>query len=258
MPTDNNQMTDEERLNAFTTGLDNFKPEGFEEENWAKLKEAVVGFHQNDVQQLKINSAKMKEEKQALQTKVNTLETSYADSTKQIETLNQQLKESQPEEQKKFFENQTATLKGVYETKISELSASIKKLESEKAELEKGVLERDVLAEFNKVAGEKDWLGGGREAAQKVALAGIEFTRLNVDGKQTLIDKNTSKDIRTIMNDFCGTELGKSFLRSGTSGGGADGSAANNISGKRLTRAQYDALSPQEQMNKVLDGYQIV
>lgn len=251
--------TDEQRLNEFSVKLDSFRPEGFEEESWNNLKNAVVTFHKDDVQGLKINSAKMKNEKDELQSKYQALQTSSAESTKQIEALNEQLKASQPEEQKKFFENQTATLKGVYEKQIADLTAKVKDLESANAVLEKGVLERDILADFNKAASEKEWLGGGREAAQKVALAGIEFTRLNMpDGTVALIDKKTSKDVKTILNDFCGTELGKSFLRSGTSGGGADGSTANSISGKRITRAQYNALTPQEQMDKVLDGYEIV
>ena len=243
-------LTDEQRLAEFQTKLDSFRPEGFEEENWAKLKEAVVGFHEDDVKQLKINSAKIKQEKTDLQAKYTGLETSFAESSKQIEMLNQQLKANQPDEQKKFFENQTAQLKGVYEKQISDLTAKVKNLEAEKVTLEKGVLERDVLADFNKAASEKEWLGGGREAAQKIA-----FTRLSMpDGTVTLIDKNTSKDIKTILNDFCGTELGKSFLRSGTSGGGADGSTSNSGAGKKLSEAQFKAMDPDAQMKAVLDG----
>lgn len=254
MPTDTIN-TDEQRLAEFETKLDSFKPEGFEEENWTKLKEAVVSFHKDDVQGLKINTAKMKQEKDALQTELGTLKTSFADSNSKIEELNKQLQASQPEEQKKFFENQTATLKGVYEKQLADLNTQIKELSAKNAELEKGVLERDILADFNKAASEKDWLGGGREAAQKVALAGIEFTRLNMpDGSIALIDKKTSKDVKTILNDFCGTELGKSFLRSGTSGGGADGSTAGSTSAGKLTEAQFNALSPDEQMKAVLDG----
>lgn len=255
MPTEN---TDEQRLADFTNKLDSFKPEGFEEENWSKLKEAVVGFHQDDVKQLKINSAKMKEEKQTLQNKVTALESTNAESSKQIASLNEQLKINQPEEKQKWFENEINTLKGVYEQKVKDLTADITKLQSEKAILEKGVLERDILADFNKAASDKNWMDGGRDYAQKIALAGIEFTRLNVDGKDTLIDKNTSKDVKTILNDFLATDLGKSFIRSGTSGGGADGSASSSVSGKRITKAQYEALSPQERMDKVLEGYQIV
>lgn len=247
--------TDEERLNEFSVGLDSFKPDGFVEDDWKKLKESVLNFHKDEVQGLKINTAKAIKEKDDMQEKYKTLETSFGEANKKIDDLSQQLKTTQPEEQKKFFENQTATLKGVYEKQLADLKQQVESLSSKNADLEKGVLERDVLADFNKAASEKDWLGGGREAAQKVALAGIEFTRLQMpDGSVALIDKKTSKDVKTILNDFCGTELGKSFLRSGTSGGGADGSSTNTSSSKKMSEAQFNALDPSAQMDAVLKG----
>lgn len=247
--------TDEERLNEFSAGLDSLKPEGFVDKDWQKLKESVIGFHSSEVQGLKINTAKAIKEKDDMQLKCKNLESSFTEANKKIDELNEQVKANQPEEQKKFFENQTATLKVGYEKQLADLKSQIENLTNKNNELEKGVLERDVLAEFNKAASEKEWLGGGREAAQKVALAGIEFSRLPMpDGTVALIDKKTSKDVKTILNDFCSTELGKSFLRSGTSGGGADGSVTNSSSGKKISEAQFNALDPKAQMDAVLNG----
>ena len=56
--------TDEQRLAEFSNKLDSFKPEGFDETQFAALKEAVIGFHNDEVKGLKINTAKMKEEKE--------------------------------------------------------------------------------------------------------------------------------------------------------------------------------------------------
>ena len=249
------QLTDEERLQQFSNSLDSFKPEGFDDDSFNKLKEAVVKFHADDVKGLKINTAKAIQEKDDIAAKYQTAQTTLATNATQIEELNKQLQANQPEQQKQFFENQISQMKGVYEKQLLDANNSIKKLEADKAILEKGVLERDVMADFNKAASNKNWLEGGREAAQKIALAGIEFTRLDMrDGTVALVDKNTSKDVNTILNDFLGTEFGKSFLRSGTSGGGADGSAASSGSGKKLTEAQFNALNPDEQMNAVLEG----
>ena len=58
-----NTPTDEQRLAEFSQTLDSFKPEGFDEEKFNELKEKVVNYHKQEVQGLKINSAKMKEEK---------------------------------------------------------------------------------------------------------------------------------------------------------------------------------------------------
>lgn len=249
------QMTDEERLNAFSNSLDSFKPEGFDDESFSKLKSAVLEFHKSDVQGLKINTAKAIQEKDDMAAKYKNLQTVSADSSAKIEELEKQLKENQPEQQKAFFENQISQMKGIYEKQLLDSNNRIKELESQKVELEKGVLERDVLADFNKAASEKNWLGGGREAAQKIALAGMDFTRLDMrDGTTTLVEKNSSRDVKTILNDFLNTELGKTFLRSGTSGGGADGSTASTGSGRKLTEAQFKALDPQAQMDAVLKG----
>lgn len=249
------QLTDEQRLQNFANGLDSFKPEGFDDEAFGKLKEAVVKFHEDDVRGLKVNTAKAIQEKDDIAAKYHTAQTTLTESASKIEELNKQLQANQPEQQKQFFENQISQMKGVYEAEALKKDNRIKELEAEKTVLEKGVLERDVLAEFNKAASEKNWLGGGREVAQKMALAGIDFTRLDMrDGTVALVDKNTSRDVKTILNDFLNTELGKSFLRSGSSGGGADGSTAGSGSGRKMTEAQFNALDPQAQMDAVLNG----
>ena len=41
------QNTDEQRLAEFSQKLDSLKPEGFDEESFAKMKESMVNFHQN-------------------------------------------------------------------------------------------------------------------------------------------------------------------------------------------------------------------
>lgn len=248
--------TDEQRLAEFTSGLDSLRPEGFDEASYAKLKEALVSFHEEDVKGLKINTAKAIQEKDDMAVKLKNLQASTGEKDTKIEELNKQLEASQPEEQKKFFENQIGQMKLGYETQLKNLSSENETLKAKVSELEKGVLERDVLSDFNKAASKREWLGGGREAAQKVVLSGIEFTRLQMpDGTMTLIDKKTSKDIETILNDFCSTEVGKSFLRSGTSGGGADGSTSSGTGTQgKMTQAQFEKLSPEAKMTAVLEG----
>ena len=97
--------TDEQRLAEFSNKLDSFKPEGFDETQFAALKEAVIGFHNDEVKGLKINTAKMKEEKDVLSTKLNTLQTTFTENENKMKTLEQQLADNQPEELKKTFEN---------------------------------------------------------------------------------------------------------------------------------------------------------
>ena len=70
-------LTDEQRLAEFQNKLASFRPEGFDEEKFAALTKQVVSFHEDDIKGLKINSAKMKEEKDALSGKLTTLQASW-------------------------------------------------------------------------------------------------------------------------------------------------------------------------------------
>ena len=252
--------TDEQRLAEFQNKLASFKPEGFDEEKFAALTKAVVDFHSDEIKGLKINSAKMKEEKDALSGKLTTLQSSYDETSAKMKTLEQQLADNQPEELKKAFENNKKELEERYAKSVSELNKSLAEKDEKIKFLEAGVLERDVLAEFNRAAADKQWLGGGREMAQSFITGehGEKFRRLKMpDGSETLVNKD-SLDMRQALDKFLDTEVGKNLLKSGSSGGGADGSGTSTGGGKKLTRAEYDALDPEARMNFDIEGGQII
>ncbi len=246
--------TDEQRLQEFGSKLDSFKPEGFDDEAFGKLKDSVMSFHKSEVEGLKINSAKMKQEKEDLASKLSGLESSMNELTEKNKTLNDQLTANQPEELKKVYENQQKQLQDMFSKKETDLQATISKQAEYIKQLEKSDLEKDVLSEFNKFANEKEWLGGGREIAQSYIIGenGSKFSRLTVDGKTMLVNKQ-SQSIEQAIAQFCETEVGKSLLKSGNAGGGADGSGDTARQGK-ISKAVFDAMSPADQMQAVLDG----
>lgn len=252
--------TDDQRLAEFSQKLDSFKPEGFDDEKWGNLKASVIGFHEDEVKGLKINSAKMKEEKDTLSSKLTALQGSFDDTSAKMKTLEQQLAENQPEELKKAFENSQKEMEEKYAKSLSELNKQLAERDEAIKGLKAGVLERDVMAEFNKVAADKQWLGGGRELAQSFIIGehGEKFSRLKMpDGSEVLVNKD-SLDMRQALNKFLDTEVGKNLLKSGLSGGGAEGSAGTGGNGKKLTQAEYDALGPQERMDFDISGGQII
>ena len=253
-------LTDEQRLAEFENKLASFKPEGFDEEKFAALTKQVVGFHSDEIKGLKINTAKMKEEKDALSNKLTALQASFDENSSKMKTLEQQLADNQPEELKKTFENRNKELEAKYAQSVSELNKSLAEKDERIKFLEAGVLERDVLAEFNKVAADKQWLGGGREMAQSFITGehGEKFRRLKMpDGSETLVNKD-SLDMRQALDKFLDTDVGKHLLMSGNSGGGADGSGGASGNSKRLTRAEYDALDAKAQMDFTLEGGLII
>lgn len=252
---ENQTLTDEQRLAEFEQKLSSFRPDGYDEAEFKKLTDAVVSFHKGEVQGLKINSQKMKEEKEALANKNKELETSLTTSTSELKDLQEKLAANQPDVLRKHFENQQAQLSERYakqEENYKEMIAQQGKLIEE---LQQGVLERDVLADFNKAADKYDWLGGGREAARTIILGknGGNFKRLKTSDNTTILVNDEQQDVAQALEKFTSNELGKSFLRSGVSGGGAEGSGVNKGTGK-MTEAQYRSLSPQEQMDAVIDG----
>ena len=162
-----NTQTDEQRLAEFSQTLDSFRPEGFDEGKFNELKEKVVNYHKQEVQGLKINSAKIKEEKEQLADKYKTLEASNTTQASELKTLQEKLAANQPDELRKHYENQQSQLSEVFAKKEKDFMEKISKQAAQIEALEQGVKERDIMAEFNKVAAKKTWLGGGRELAEQ-------------------------------------------------------------------------------------------
>ena len=250
------QNTDEQRLAEFSQKLDSLKPEGFDEESFAKLKESMVNFHQNEVTGLKINSVKMKEEKEKLSQKCQSLEAELGSSSDELKTLQEKLAANQPEELRKQYENQQAQLSERFSKQEAEYKSTIEQQSLLIKELQQGVLERDVMAEFNKVASKKAWVSGGYEAAQQIILGKncVNFNRLKMPDGTTLLVNQEQQSIQQALDKFLDEDLGKNFLKSGTSGGGADGSGTANLGKKKISQAQYLTMSPQEQMDAVING----
>lgn len=250
-----NTPTDEQRLAEFSQTLDSFRPEGFDEGKFNELKEKVVKYHQEEVQGLKINSAKIKEEKEQLANKYKTLEESSSTQASELKELQDKLAASQPEELRKHYEQQQSQLSEVFAKKEKDYQDKITQQAAKIESLEQGVKERDVMSEFSKVAATKKWLGGGRELAEKFVcgIHGSNFKYLDMgDGTKLLVNEQ-KQDMSQALDKFCETDVGKSLLVSGLSGGGADGSGANGNTGK-MSEAQFNALSPDAQMDAVLDG----
>ena len=253
-------QTDEQRLAEFSQKLNGMKPEGFDDKAFATFTEAVINFHKSEIQGLKINSAKMKEEKETLAEKYKTLESNYGTQSTELKELQEKLAANQPDELRKHFENQQAQLSERFTKVENDYKATIEQQNKVIKELEQGVLERDVMAEFNKAAGKYEWVEGGREAAQAFVLGkgACNFKRLKMSDNSTLLVNDEQQDVSQALEKFTSTGLGKNCLSAGISGGGAEGSNTTPNGGKRISQAEYDAMSPSEQMDFSIEGGQII
>ena len=246
----------------FLTSLASIRPEGMEDEAWTKLQDAVVSAHNKDIQGLKITNAQLKEEKTAEITKYKDLEASYTKQAEEMKALNSKLEANQPEELKKFYENQQLQAANVFNKKEEDYKAKLDANAQLINSLQTQVLRGDVLAEFNKAASNVNWLGGGREMAQQMVCGkdGSNFGRVNLGDGNTVLANDNKEDVEAALKAFLDTEVGKHLVSTGNSGSGAGGTNTNNPGGpKTLTMAQFQAMSPGEQMKAVTeDGYTIV
>lgn len=250
----------DEKLEAFKTQLSTMKPDGIEDEAWGKISDSLIDFHNGEVQALKITNAELKKEKTAEQDKRKALEAAVAECNSMISNLNEQLSKNSPEEIKKVYEERQKDLEEKFAAEKSELTKNLEESSRKIQVLENGVLQRDCLEEFNKVASDKNWLNGGREAALEIVLGEncSKFSRTDLGDGTSILANKDKQDIGHALNQFLGTELGKSFLRAGTSGGGAGGATGNPPKGT-MTRAEFDALPTAAAKAKAMaDGVKLV
>lgn len=254
-------ITDEQRLEEFKTKFDSFKPEGFDDNAWGKLKESVVDFHNNEIVRLKATNVELKNEKEAEIEKRKAMESNVSKSAAQIKELNEKLASSQPDELKKFYETQQAQAKSVFEKNEADLKAKLDEKDNLIKDLEIKVLKGEELAEFNKAADKYQWMGGARAFAQQAILGGdgySNFSRINLGDSQLLANKDKDT-ISQALKKFTESDYGKSLLSFSSSGGGADGTNSTKSSNsKTITQAEYDRLSPQQQMDLSIDGVEVV
>lgn len=253
--------TDEQRLEEFKKTVDSFKPEGFNDESWEKLKESIVNYHNDSIVRLKATNAEIKSEKEAEIAKRKAMEATISENAAQLKELNDKLASSQPEELKKFYETQQAQARTVFEKNENDLKAQLVTKDNYIKELETKVLKGEELAEFNKAADQYQWLDGARTFAQQAILGDgySNFSRINLGEGQTLLANSNKDTIAQALKKFTETGYGKSLLRFTSSGGGADGSASSRSSGsKTISQAEYDRLSPDKQMELSIAGIEVV
>lgn len=205
---------------ADTRGLINKRDELLGSEK--KLKETIKSYN---------------DEKAALTTKITGLE--------------DELKKNSPEENKKFYEAQLASIQKESNDKYNQLLAERDFYKT--SHLKR--LEDDAIAD-----GVKDLQFMGD--VQKRAFIALvkesnEFVPTDIDG-QTLFLNKDKKTIQEAFKAFALTSDGKSFLKNPSSGSGAKNYGTAGSGNKTMTRAEYDALvrtNPVEARKRVIDKW---
>lgn len=218
-----------------------------------------------DVAGLKNTNAELKSEKVAIQEKWKADQEKFAEAEKsfqsQIASYQEQLKNQDPEQSKKFFDNQLEIMRQGYEAQLAEKTKTITEQENTIEGYKKKDLYNDMVREFRKAADKSNVAPETMSVVENWILGdgGRNFAPIDTDaGRLYLSTDKSGDDIATRLDKFLKTPAGSRFKMFNSSGSGAEGGArGGNSASKTMTKAEFAALSPQEKVSRARDGWKI-
>lgn len=218
-----------------------------------------------DVAGLKNTNAELKAEKKALQDKMAADQEKSLESEKslqaQIASYQEQLKNQDPEQSKKFFDNQLEILRQGYDAQLAEKTKSIAELNETIEKYKKKDLYNDMVAEFRKAADKSNVAPDTLSVVENWILGdgGRNFAPIDTDaGRLYLSVDKSGDDIATRLDKFLKTPAGSRFKLFNSSGAGAEGgSKAGNVAAKTMTKAEFEALPPTKRVEIAREGWKI-
>lgn len=198
-----------------------------QEENDKKV-EAILSLYNDDVNGLKLNREDIKKERDSFKAKAEELAAANAKSAEDFAALQKQLEANSPEEIKKAYEQKQADLEKSYKGAITERDTNIKDLTEQLAIAKDNERYLKCVQEFNKAASNFDIEPSGRDfvLSSIVGTKGENFAERDLGSGVQLINKD-GKTIEGSLRAFFETDVGKKFLKNGSSGGGASGNAGS-------------------------------
>lgn len=220
-----------------------------QEENGKKV-ESILNLYNEDVNGLKLNREDIKKERDSFKAKVDELTAANAKSAEDFAALQKKLEANSPEEIKKAYEQKQTELEKSYQGAISERDEKLKKFTEQLAIAQSNERYLKCVQEFNRASAGFDIEPSGRDfiLSSIVGTKGENFSERDLGSGMQLIDKN-GKTIEGSLRAFFETDVGKKFLRNGSSGGGAAGGAAPSGSGekRKISVSEFNRLSSAEQ-----------
>ncbi len=218
-----------------------------------------------DVAGLKNTNAELKAEKKTLQDKMVADQEKFSETEKslqsQIASYQEQLKNQDPEQSKKFFDNQLEILKQGYDAQLAEKTKSIAELTATIDGYKKKDLYNDMVKEFRKAADKNNVAPETMSVVENWILGdgGRNFAPIDTDaGRLFLSVDKSGDDIATRLDKFLKTPAGSRFKLFNSSGAGAEGgSRTGSAAGKTMSRAEFNALPPQKKVEAAREGWKI-
>lgn len=199
-------------------------------EDQTKLAKALFDLHEKDVQGLKVNSAALKEEKEKVKADWKAAQEKYALTEKNLQDelrkAQEQIKSNSPEETKKYYETQLATVDTSYKTQLSEKDKQLAERDALIEDYKRKDLLRSQQVEFEKAIRKTNADPATYDTIQMMVLGekGDRFAQHETaDGKMFWTTDGTGKSISNVIDDVLKTPVGKRFCNVQSSGSGAEG-----------------------------------
>ena len=220
-----------------------------QEENDKKV-ESILSLYNDDLNGLKLNRDDIKKERDSFKAKVEELTVANAKGAEDYAALQKKLEANSQEEIKKAYEQKQTELEKSYQGAISERDEKLKKYEDQLAVALSNERYLKCVQEFNRASANFDIEPSGRDfiLSSIVGSKGENFSERDLGSGLQLIDKN-GKTIEGSLRAFFETDVGKKFLRNGSSGGGAQGGTTPKGTGEKqkITVSEFNKLSSVEQ-----------
>lgn len=251
-----------EQIQSIVAGSD-----GNVTEQVKSISETLLKAFNEDVQGLKATNAALKDEKTEVMNKLRAEQDRYRDAeanyNKQLAEAQEQIKKANPEEARKYFEDQKQILESGYRAQIEKKDTTINELSAEIENFKKKEIFNSMKDEFRKAAVKAKVAQDSLDVLQMYILGadGNNFTPKDTsEGRIFWSTDASGETIESRLDKFLKTPGGKRFLPFDSSGSGADaGSSTGSLNGqKALTMAEFNKLSPSERQLKMREGYKII
>ena len=216
-----------------------------------KKIESILALHNDEIAGLKANNLDFKKEKKALADKLTASQEQNKKFEEEVARLQEQLKTSNPDETRKYYEDKLQETENTYKGLLAERDSTNKTLSEQVAVLSRDKHFLECMREFNAAVVSKNVDPSGVDYLREAILGphGSNFTTREInEGEKTLLS-DKGKTIKRSLEEFLETSVGKRFVLNGNTGGGGRGSGrtSSDTGRRQVTRAEFEALSPREQ-----------
>jgi hypothetical protein len=209
----------------------------------------IIGEHKAEINGLVQKRDELLAEQKDLKTKLDSAETKATQAAASAAEFEEKLKKSAPEDKVKLLEATNEAAKKQWEQEKQALDAQILQLREARNTSLRNDNIADAIKDLKFVEGLKDGF-----VARVMALN--DFQPKEIDGKTLFLNKD-SKDIASAIQEFALSKEGKAYIQNPSSGGGAAGGSKAPAGALSITRAQFEAMQPQQKAEFFQKGGQI-